>query len=489
MIGRRAFLSAGLSALATAPLAQIRPKVRPARPVPRPASPPVRDDLAALIARANLGDGVAIRLIDLQTGAVLLDRLPDTPMPPASVTKAVTALYALDQLGPDYRFATRLLATGPIKDGMVQGDLILAGGGDPVLNTDDLAGMAAALAGLGLRGITGAFRVWGGALPYAEEIEPGQLDHLGYNPAVSGLNLNFNRVHFEWRRAGGNYRITMDARTEIHRPDVTMATMRVANRSLPIYDHHGPDQWSVARGALGKGGARWLPVRQPALYAGDVFRTLAAGQGVTLPAAERIAALPKTDEILRHDSPPLTDILQGMLYYSTNLTAEVVGLAATAQGAGLPSMLAESAAQMNTWLAAQGVTAQFVDHSGLSDENRISAAQMGALLQTPAAQTQLHPILKKIDIKDADDYPGTVMAKTGTLNFVSTLSGYVTGYDGREMAFVIFTADLPRRNRAGDDEIPAGSISWNSRAKTLQDDLLKRWSLKAKMNGPDPKVQ
>jgi len=60
-------------------------------------------------------------------------------------------------------------------------------------------------------------------LPNLDEIDESQLDHLGYNPAISGLNLNFNRVHFEWKRAGGGYSIAMDARSELYKPAVTVA--------------------------------------------------------------------------------------------------------------------------------------------------------------------------------------------------------------------------------------------------------------------------
>lgn len=482
---RRAFLSlsaafAATAAQAEAPLSALRPLARPNVPVMRPESPPVRAGWEDLVQNAGLGDRVAVKLVDMADGAMLWERQPDAPMMPASTTKSVTTLYALDKLGADHRFTTRLIATGPVVDGKVQGDLVLAGGGDPVLDTDALAGIASDLAVAGVTGITGGFLVWGGALPYEEEIEPTQLDHLGYNPAVSGLNLNFNRVHFEWRRSGGAYATTFDARSATRVPPVRLSTMRIVDRSVPVYTSEGPDHWTVARGALGGGGARWLPVRQPALYAGEVFQTLAGAEGVTLPAPRKVADLPEGTAIVSHDSPPLEQIAKGMLLYSTNLTAEVLGLAASAVE-GLPADIDASAARMNAWIKTRfGVEAGFRDHSGLSDENRVSAAQMVAMLTN--APKRLRPLLKKIAIREAGGlYPGHVAAKTGTLNFVSTLAGYVTTSSGRELGFAIMTADEPARERgkASGDEQPAGSISWNSRAKVFQDELLRRWSLMA----------
>jgi len=278
------------AALADAPLSSLRPLARAAgtapqtSPIPRVA-PRGRATTEELIAAAGLEGAVSVVVTDARTGDPIDSIGADAPLPPASVTKAVTALYALDALGGAFRFVTRVFAVGDVEDGVLRGDLVLAGGGDPTLSSDHLAEMAQGLAAAGITSIDGQFLCWRGALPYAEEIEPSQLDHLGYNPAVSGLNLNYNRVHFEWKRVGGQWQTTMDARTETRVPPVTMARVRIADRSAPVFTNEGPDRWSVARGALGNGGSRWMPVRQPALYAGDVFRTLAREVGVTLPAS------------------------------------------------------------------------------------------------------------------------------------------------------------------------------------------------------------
>jgi serine-type D-Ala-D-Ala carboxypeptidase/endopeptidase (penicillin-binding protein 4) len=156
---RRALLGGGISALGMAawaegPQTTMRPVARPgAEPLADLGNPPGRPDLRlrsrpsseSLVAEAGLGGAVGFVLADARTGAVLDARQADVPLPPASVTKAVTALYALDALGTAHRFTTRLLATGPVTGGILEGDLILAGGGDPTLSTDHLAEMASAL--------------------------------------------------------------------------------------------------------------------------------------------------------------------------------------------------------------------------------------------------------------------------------------------------------------------------------------------------------
>ncbi|MBY6160480.1 D-alanyl-D-alanine carboxypeptidase/D-alanyl-D-alanine-endopeptidase [Mameliella alba] len=493
-ISRRAFLGgaagaalggAGLPAWARAPETSLRPVAR-SDDFRKLVQPPAE----ALIERAALDGEVGFAVARLRSGEMLETHSPDAALPPASVAKAVTAGYALDVLGPGHHFVTRVIATGPVKDGIVQGDLVLAGGGDPTLDTDALADLAQAVGAAGVTGVTGGLKVWGGALPSLTGIDAAQPDHVGYNPSVSGLNLNYNRVHFEWRKAGADYTVTMQARSSSHRPDVRMARMDLIDRSTPIYtyqDSIGRDNWTVARRALGDGGARWLPVKKPEAYAGEVFQTMLAAHGVTVGASTIASALPEGRELARHDSAPLRVILRDMLKWSTNLTAEVVGLAATVARTGVvPASLEASAAEMNLWarekLGVFGLA--LVDHSGLGDQSRISARQMVGCLRGLRLTMGIKPLLKDIPMRDSnykvvEDHPLKVRAKTGTLNFVSGLAGFIDLPDGTELVFAVFAADVPRRSALTVDqrERPEGGRSWNSRAKILQQGLIGRWGV------------
>jgi len=480
---RRSFL-AGLGtslvsgmALADAPLDSLRPRLRGVQP----------SGAERLIEAAGLRGEVVFAVADAETGAALEAFGGDRGLPPASVAKVLTALYALDVLGPDHRFETKLMADGPVENGILNGDLILVGGGDPLLDTDALAKMAATLREAGIIEVRGAFKVYDGALPYVFSIDPGQPDHLGYSPAISGISLNFNRVHFEWKRAGTKYDVSMDARTARFRPSVDMASMRVEARSLPIYTYQPSarqDRWTVAKGALGNGGARWLPVRKPALYAGDVFKTLARANGLVLGPVQITRQAPQGNVLVVHQSDPLESILRGMLKYSTNLTAEMVGMAASkARGADLNS-LSDSAAEMNRWAnETYGVGGiAMVDHSGLGDASRMVPGDLVTALVAARKDGLLRPLLKKFTLLDSQgrpvsNHPIKVDAKTGTLNFVSGLGGFITAPDGSELAFAIFTADvdhratIPRAHR----ERPQGARSWNSRSRKLQRALIARW--------------
>lgn len=489
MTSRRTFLLSGLaalagsSALANAPAVSLRPVARKVSSLAAGA-----DGLKALLERAKLSGQAACAVADVKTGEVLESAGSAQALPPASVAKALTALYALDVLGPDHRFETRILATGGVSGGVVKGDLILAGGGDPVLSTDHLAQLATALKNAGVREVRGKFLVWDNSLPGVATIDPEQPDHVGYSPAVSGIALNFNRVHFEWKPASsGGWAITMDARTAKYRPEVVNARMKITSRAGPVYtyaDKGGVDHWTVASKALGKGGSRWLPVRNPAAYAGDVFRTLARANGIKLDKAQQAGSLPQAQLLARHHSPPMDVMLKAMLKYSNNLMAEMIGMSATAALSGRPASLRASASGMSRWAAAEyGMTGtRLVDHSGLGGDSRMTPADLTRALVAAHKAGRLKPLLKRFPLRDSKGgivkgHPIKVAAKTGTLNFVSGLGGFMTAADGTELAFAIFSADQKTRGRIprSQRERPKGARGWNRRAKRLQQQLIERW--------------
>lgn len=478
-------MSAGSTAVAGAP-------ERSLIPVPRPdgfhrhGAPRVAD----LLAQAGLSGRVGYSVADARTGEVLEVLHPLFAMAPASTAKALTSAYALDRLGPGYRFRTQIVSDAVITDGRLDGDLWIVGSGDPLLDTDALQGMVDMLVGTGLREVTGRLRLATDALPTIEQIDPSQLPHAGYNPTISGLNLNFNRVDFEWEREGSGYAVRMDAPGREVAPEVRVASIRVEERDFPVYTYENTDagdQWTVARGALGNGGSRWLPVRRPPEYFADVFRALAAMRGVRLgPPTFSESAPPGAAVLVEHVSEPLEEILRGMMRYSTNLTAEVVGLSATQQGGVRPASLAESGAEMVAWLDQRLGTrnARFVDHSGLGVDSRIRSQDMTHALVAAGADGTLRRIMRDFALLDAEgrpinDHPISVQAKTGTLNFVSTLAGYVTTPGGRDLAFCVFCGDLERRAALTEAEMerPPGGRSYNRCAKGLQQALIERWAM------------
>ncbi|MBL4806538.1 MAG: D-alanyl-D-alanine carboxypeptidase/D-alanyl-D-alanine-endopeptidase [Rhodobacteraceae bacterium] len=457
-----------------------RPPARAGRPVPATST-------ADIIRQFGLADKTGFVVVDLASGRVIEQHNPTLELPPASVTKAITALYAQAHLGNDFRFETRVIGTGPIIDTQLQGDLYLVGGGDPHLDSDSLAELAQAVAQAGIRTISGRFYVVDTALPQVEFIDPSQPIQVGYNPSVSGLNLNFNRIYFEWKKTGGAYRVTMDARAEQHRPQVSTSEMRIVNRGGPIYSYTHEDdveRWSVARGALGDGGGRWLPVRDAGRYTAAVFQALACAHDITLPTVQKRATVARGRVIARRLSPNLRAIQRSMLYFSTNLTAEVLGMRASQAAGHSISNLRSSGRFMARWASRQTRLSSpvFFNHSGLSDRSEISARDMTSLLALQGSRQGLAGLMKRIQMVNprgnAVTVPGVeIFAKTGTLNFTRGLAGYIETGGRQKLAFAIFSADMAARRAApAGEERPLGARSWSTNARTQEKALLYRWA-------------
>ena len=140
---------------------------------------------------------------------------------------------------------------------------------------------------------------------------------------------------------------------------------------------------------------------------------------------------------------------------------------------------------MSAWMRARlgARRASFVDHSGLGEESRVSAQDMVRALVSAGADGALRRLMRDIPLRNAEgrtvpDHPVEIVAKTGTLNFVSSLAGYARAPSGRDLAFAIFCADLDRRARLADPQMerPDGGRSYARRARRLQQVLVERWA-------------
>ncbi|MFV0474034.1 MAG: D-alanyl-D-alanine carboxypeptidase/D-alanyl-D-alanine-endopeptidase [Pikeienuella sp.] len=503
----RRFLLTGCAALFAFGAAAEAPTLAPASaPAPAQRPSPGGPDALTLIAEAELSGQVAYIVMDLDSGAALEGGDIDLPLPPASVAKAPSALFALDMLGPDHRFETRLIALGDMRDGVLKGDIVLQGGGDPELDSNTLDLLAYRAGEAGLKRVDGRFIVDGQLLPTIERIDMSQPETAAYNPSVGALNLNFNRVFAEWTRKGGNHDFRVEARAEGMSPATTAVRLEVADatRSGAVFDYlgagedeGGPETWRVAKSALGAKGARWLPVRRPAPYAGEVMRELCAEAGIALPEPVEGAAPLVSEVLARVESRPLSAVLQDMLKYSTNLTAEAVGMAAARANGASPDTLAASAAAMNAWAASfagfpQGDPGfQLTNHSGLAPDSRTSVRRLAEILAAGAKRgfpaldggraATLKGLLPQRNYLDkgatAPPIEASVRAKTGTMNFVSALAGYIEPERGRRMVFAIIMADLSARDAIADQEIesPPGARAWSGRARALQRALIRSW--------------
>ena len=276
-----------------------------------------------------------------------MDENAGTAFIPASSFKTLTTATALEVLGPDFHFTTELKSTVPIQDGIIKGDLIIVGGGDPMLKLEDLKTWAADLKKRGLIKITGGIRVdtsfFSGSL-YGDFWNWGDIGN-GYGSGVAGLNLNHNR-YILMLRAGpevGSPAELLGINLEI--PDAKWKNEVItgaADSGDGVVIHGGEDTTAIhLRGTVPLGAANFqvrgaLP--EPARFAAHHFRVALLAAGIQVgnsgagpqaaSAASKSAAAapaaPVSHSLLKHDSPPLLQIIKSIHTVSDNHETECV---------------------------------------------------------------------------------------------------------------------------------------------------------------------
>lgn len=439
---------------------------------------------------------IAFVVIDAESGTVTAAQAADRPMPPASTAKVATMISALELLGPDFRFQTRVLATGaPDATGTLAGDLVLAGGGDPLLTPQDLFGLAVRLKDLGLRRVAGRFLYDETLLPALPAINPDQPAEARYNPGVSALSVDFNRWRLLWRPNGDGLA-----------PVLTRLPPLDGHRAAPDDRPHGPGRevlwdgrtWKLSADAATEGD-RFLPVKAPGQATAELFRRLAAQAGITLPAPQPGAASKNARIATAIAGLPLSEIARLGLEHSNNLVSELVGLTAARLLDGRTDSLAASASTLSNWLhkAVGGGDWRgwnLPNHSGLSRHARVTANQMAAVLRFAHGRryggwpfTSLLPTAGfRKAFRDRflnEAAAGRIWAKTGTLHYAKGLVGYLMGADGRTKAFALYIADPAARGTydALDDaardapEAQGRALAWIDAAERAEQAIVLGW--------------
>lgn len=390
----------------------------------RPDTAAVARQLAAPLGDPALAGATAsVVVADPLTGATVLDQRGSDAVMPASTAKLAVAVAALEVLGPQHRFTTRVLLEPGGVPGSVPG-VVLVGGGDPTLAGPKAVGRADP-------GYPAPARLADLAAATASALKERGI------PTTSGVAVGYDDSLFTGAPTAPGWK------------PVYINEGDVAPVSALEVDEGRPDPTKPPR------------TTDPAGLAAREFANLLAAHGVHVTGDPRPqAATPAGAQLASVSSPPMSGLVQRMLGRSDNDLAEAFGRH-VAIATGRPATFAGAAAAVQATLTRLGVTTAgmaMVDASGLSRLDRLAPRTLVGLvdLVVRGGRPELASILPALPVAGfsgtlASRYTappaaaaaGLVRAKTGTLDGVVTLAGYLIDASGRVLSFAVVVNGLP----------------------------------------------
>jgi D-alanyl-D-alanine carboxypeptidase/D-alanyl-D-alanine-endopeptidase (penicillin-binding protein 4) len=418
------------------------------------------EQLQALLSSPELQHasvGVLVRRVG--DGALLFALNPNALLVPASNVKLFTSAAALDAFGPDRRFATTVLANGRVRNRRLYGNLYLRGGGDPSLDGNGLAALAAKVRACGIRVVVGDLVVDEGlfAGPSLGAGWSWEDEAWYYAAPASALSLDGNAVQLTVAPGASQTQppvVTLSAEQPICIASNHASTApKGAPLTLQVEVEHHSHAVSLS-GAIPIGAepvVERLAVPRPAVFAAQTLRKALARRGIRVTGRIRQGRTPAAaHQLTALQSPPLRQLLAAMNKASDNLKAEVflrlLGLAdgQTRGGASAASGLRREMSFLNHIGIGEDELI-LVDGSGLSRLNLATPDAIVRLLVSMWSHRYGGVWRSSLPVAGVDGTlrrrmvgtpaQGRVFAKTGYLSHVSALSGYVERPDGEELAF------------------------------------------------------
>ncbi len=448
------------------------------------ADPEIPAPVAQVIAAERLPAGaVSFAILETASGRLVIGQNPDTPRSPASTIKVITTIAALESLGPAYTWHTRALVRGALRNGVLDGDLVLQGGGDPYMTLERWWSFAHALRAKGLKTIRGDVVIDNTAFSLPPE-DPAEFDgrpNRPYNVVPDALMVNFQSVEF--RVVPNEYARRVDViaspapanlALENH---VRFAAGRCAGPAGRVDFRVASEHWDrvVFSGALSPHCAERSFTRvllQPATYAFGTFAELWHELGGEIGGKLRVEATPPDAEpLLSFDSLSLAEIVRLTNKFSSNLMARHLLLTMGMERFGSPATLEKGAAAIAEWSRARGLDVQSMDidnGSGLSRNTHVSALQMAQTLIAAHRSAYAPEFLASLPLAGVDGTlrsrmkmapAGAVRLKTGHLDGVSGVAGYVTTAAGKTYVLVSLVNHI-RADYGAAEPVHAALIAW-----------------------------
>ena len=447
----------------------------PARAAAGPASTVLPAEVRQALRQAQVPpSALSVWVAPLQTAGSstpLLAHQADASMNPASVIKLITTWAGLSLLGPEHTWQNRVWVTGPVQDGVLHGDLVLQGSGDPKLVLERLRELMQQIRAAGVREIRGDVLLDRGVFDVQAPAEPFDDEPLRpYNVSPDGLLLNFKALiyKFEPDTAAGVARLTVEPpMSDVQWPaSVPLAPGPCRDWRQQLQGHFGDAQRIRFDGRYPAScGAQEWPVAYsaPDLHAPRVFKALWLEAGGQLQGQVRWGRTPASARLLlQAPSLPLSEVIADINKFSNNVMAQQLFLTLSAQP-GVPGRLVASQLRLRQWWrhALPGQAEPVLDNgSGLSRSERSTARALGTLLAHAAASPLNGVFVQSLAVAGVDgtmrrlrdrrpDSPliGRAWLKTGSLRDVASVAGYVDGPSG-ERRVVVAIVNHPSAGQA-----------------------------------------
>ncbi len=382
----------------------------------------------------------------------------DAAMNPASVMKLVTTYAALDLLGPGHFWKTRVFTQGYLKDGVLHGNLLIKGSGDPKLVHERLHDLLRAVQDKGVRQVNGDILLDGSVfkLPPHNAAAFDDDPLRPYNAGPDGLLVNFKALIFKFV-PDGNGRVRVESEPPIAGVEIPTEVAAASGacghwRTRLAADFTDPHRVSFAgRFPASCGEQSWgVAYADPASHAPRVIEAMWRAGGGQLTGQVRWLDKPATGQpLVTGLSLPLKDIIADINKYSNNVMAQQLFLTLSSAGDGRGGFGESRSTLARWWRQRFGLrSAPLVDNgSGLSRSERITAASLVALLQQADAGPNAAAFEQSLSIAGVDgttrrlaernpgaEAIGNARLKTGTLRDVSAVAGYVWGRSGQRYA-------------------------------------------------------
>ena len=414
----------------------------------------------AALARAKVSrETVTMLVVDADgTRPPRLAWRSQVPVNPASMMKLVTTYAALDLLGPAYSWNTPVYVEGPVSNGVLNGNLYIKGQGDPKLVLERVWLMLRHVQGLGITTVSGDIVIDRSAFENTAENDPSAFDGeplRPYNASPDALLINFKSVNMTFApdRAGQIARVSYepplasvampatvplvtgecgDWRTAL-KTDFSDVNRIRFNGGFPAAC--GEKSWAVAYG-------------DPRTYSLRAIGGMWAEMGGRVGGQMREGRVPAgLKPAFEFGSPPLAEVIRDINKYSNNVMAQQVFLTIGLTQKNRGTFEASRSALGQWWRDRIGTgEAQpvFENGSGLSRDERISAAALGKMLQVAWRSPVMPELMSSLPASGVDGTlkkralrsGGAAHLKTGTLRDASGVAGYVHGASGRRYVLV-----------------------------------------------------